>query len=224
MHWLADLFRRSPFGPLHEHMRKVRECSQLLRPLIDAAVAGDSEAMERIAQQISEAESEADSIKDGIRTQIPKGIFLPVHRDDLLGYLKTQDDIADTVEDIAVLLRVKRLVLPEKLLPEFRDLVETVLKACELCEKVTDELEDLAGSSFGGVEATKLLAVVDEVEQTEDVADGKQFAAAQKLFSLEGEISPVDIMMWFQILGEIGKLGNHAQKTADRVRRLLARS
>ena len=38
---ILDLFRKSPFGPLHEHMLKVKECISLLRPLFAAAVEGD---------------------------------------------------------------------------------------------------------------------------------------------------------------------------------------
>ena len=71
------------------------------------------------------AEHAADMIKDDIRRTIPKRFFLPVYRGDLLGYVKLQDDMADSVEDIAVLLTIKKLTLPPSLVDltfDFRNL------------------------------------------------------------------------------------------------------
>lgn len=36
---MQDLFGRSPFGALQEHTRKVHECTQLVKPLLEACIA-----------------------------------------------------------------------------------------------------------------------------------------------------------------------------------------
>ncbi|MHC4444753.1 MAG: DUF47 family protein, partial [Planctomycetota bacterium] len=57
--------------------------------------------------------------------------------------------------------------------------------------------------------------------QAEWESDKAEFDLAQKLFALEDEIKATDIFLWSQIFQELGKLANHADKTAERLRRML---
>ncbi|MHC4091785.1 MAG: DUF47 family protein, partial [Planctomycetota bacterium] len=61
------------------------------------------------------------------------------------------------------------------------------------------------------------------VEKAEWEADRKQYELSQALFALEDKLAATDIFLWFRIFGELGALANHAEKTADRVRRMLAK-
>jgi len=220
---ILDLFRKSPFGPLHEHMLKVKECIGLLRPLFEAAVAGDREKQAEITKKISKVEHEADLIKTDIRRTVPKGIFLPVQREDLLGFLKLQDDIADSIEDAAVLLSMKELPVPPALGEQILIYVDKVLAVCQRTDEATDHLKNLVEAGFGGKEADNVVGLVEEAEHAEWEADKQGLELARKLFSLEGEISPVDIFLWFRIFFVLGKIANHAEKTGDRLRRMLHR-
>ena len=85
---ILDLFRKSPFEPVHQHMLKVKECVQLVRPLFESLLTEDYDQLQQIVKSISKKEHEADIIKNDIRKTLPKGIFLPVPRDNFLGYLK----------------------------------------------------------------------------------------------------------------------------------------
>jgi len=220
---ILDLFRKSPFGPLHEHMLKVKECIGLLRPLFEAAVEGDREKQAEITKKISKVEHEADLIKTEIRRTVPKGIFLPVQREDLLGFLKLQDDIADSIEDSAVLLSMKDLAVPRELGEQILIHVDKVLAVCNLTDKATDRLQGLVEAGFGGTEAGTVVDIVEQAEHAEWEADKQGLELAKSLFSLEGEISPVDIFLWFRIFFVLGKIANHAEKTGDRLRRMLHR-
>ena len=85
------------------------ECVKFVKPMFEAVRDGQYDGLQEIAKQVFKAEHEADIVKDEIRRTIPKRFFLPVYRGDLLGYLKLQDDMADSVEDVAVLLTIKNL-------------------------------------------------------------------------------------------------------------------
>ena len=50
-----------------------------------------------------------------------------------------------------------------------------------------------------------------------------QYQLAQKLFALEDDIRATDIFLWSDVFKELGALANHADKTADRLRRMLSR-
>ena len=64
-------------------------------------------------ERIFEKEAEADRIKNDLRGALPKSLFMPVDRRDLLEVLQMQDSIADTAQDIAGLLIERRMEIPD---------------------------------------------------------------------------------------------------------------
>ena len=112
---ISKLFGKSPFEPLYQHMVKVKECVDLVRPLMDAVLQGEAKKIKEIAKKIFKAEHDADMVKKDIRSHLPKSIFLPVARGDLLRFLKEQDNIADSAEDLEVLLTLRKTTVPEEL-------------------------------------------------------------------------------------------------------------
>ncbi|MCI5220864.1 MAG: DUF47 family protein, partial [Candidatus Electrothrix sp. LOE2] len=88
---LAGLLHKSPFKPIQEHMRTVFSCVSLLQPLFEALYAKDHEGIKKIAAQIDELETAADKQKSTFRLNMPKTLFLPVDRRNLLKLLHDQD-------------------------------------------------------------------------------------------------------------------------------------
>ena len=218
---IGDLFRESPFEPLRYHMDSVMQCVNLVRPMFEAAAAGDYEQLRELAKKTFKAEHEADLIKDEIRRSIPKRFFLPVYRGDLLGYLKLQDDMADTAEDLAVLLTVKDLTLPPELHEEVTAFVNKVMEVCCHTKKIAEFLPTLVDAEMTGKEAEQALEMVARMEQAEWEADQVQYGLSQHLFALEDEMKASDLFLWFRVFGELGQLANFAEKTGDRLRRML---
>jgi len=66
-------------------------------------------------------------VKKEIRNNLPKSIFLPVNRGDMLNYLREQDKIADSAEDLAVLVTLRKMTVPSELRDYLKVLVEKVL-------------------------------------------------------------------------------------------------
>ena len=113
MRTIASLFGKSPFVPLQSHMRKVAECVDGLGALFTAFLEGDHALIAELARKISKTEHEADLVKTDIRNHLPRGLFLPIDRGKILDILSTQDEIADTAENVAVLCTLKNLKVPE---------------------------------------------------------------------------------------------------------------
>ena len=82
---IDELFQQSPFEPLLHHLKKVRECVTLVRPMFEAVRDQNGERLEELVKRVFKTEHEADNIKDEIRQVIPRSFFLPVYRGDLLG-------------------------------------------------------------------------------------------------------------------------------------------
>jgi len=218
---ISKLFGKSPFEPLYQHMMKVKECVDLVRLLMDAFIKGEDKEVKEVASRIFKAEHDADMVKKDIRNNLPKSIFLPVARGDLLSFLKEQDSIADSAEDLAVLLTMRKTVVPDELKDELRDFVEKVIETYEVAMTVSSEIKILAETSFTGVEAHKVMDLIENLKLKEWEADKAQMEAAKKMFSIEKKLDPVSVMMWMHIFNELGTLANHAENAGDRMRMML---
>jgi predicted phosphate transport protein (TIGR00153 family) len=212
MRSILSMFAESPFKPLTGHIDKVRACVNLIKPLFKAQEEADYKKVLSISEKIMKFEHDADIIKDKIRSQIPKSIFLPVDKRDFDHLLSVQDDMADAVEDLAVLLKIKNLVTPEPLKKDLNALVDHVvassLKSCDLiCE-----LETLLEASFGGKEAEVVERGSRELAHAEWESDKIQFTLAQKLFSLEEPLSAADLLLWNEVNKKLGGVSDKAEQ------------
>lgn len=219
---IEELFRESPFEPLRYHMKAVMGCVGYVRPLFEAVCEQQYDKLQEIAKKVFKAEHEADLIKDDIRRMLPKRFFLPVYRGDLLGYVKLQDDMADSVEDIAVLLTIKHLLLPATLVEPTMEYVAKVEQVCHGTQEIADFMPTLVECDMVGQEADRAIGMVADLEKAEWEADRLQYTLSQKLFALDDEMKPTDIFLWFRVFGELGQLANFAEKTGDRLRRMLS--
>lgn len=219
---VKSLFKVSPFEPMRAHLAKVMECVDMVRPMFEALKEGNYDRLEALADEVFKTEHQADIIKNEIRQTIPRTFFLPVFRGDLLGYLKLQDDIADEVEDIAVLLTIKRLKWPEPLAPPIFEYLDRVLSVCDKTKKLSDHLPTLAEHNFDVETVDRATQMVEAIEKAEWEADRTGYRLAQALFAQEDHMKATDILLWSKAFDELGHLANHAEKTGDRLRRMLA--
>ncbi len=220
---LALLLKRSPFKSLQEHMRVVLACAREVPPLFEALCKGDQEKVEAIKQVIFEREAEADKIKNALRVHLPKSLFMPVDRRDLLEVLQMQDSIADTAQDIAGLLVERPMEVPEPLREPLLTLTRRCVDVCEQSAKIIEELDELLETGFRGREATQVEAMVEELNRIEDETDDLGQQLSRLLFQHEDEIKPVSVLMWYRLIEWIGDLADYAEKVGDRLRLLIAR-
>ena len=88
----------------------------------------------------------------------------------------------------------------------------------------TEQAANMAEQAdFDGPRGQQVMTLVDQAEHEEWVADKMQYKLAQELFALEDQLKPTDILLWSEIFKNLGALANHADKTAERLRRMLAR-
>ena len=220
---LAALFKRSPFKAMQEHMRCAVECARLVNPLYEALIAGDQAEVEVITGKINAAEDQADQIKNKLRANLPRSLFMPVDRRDLLEVLQMQDSIADTAQDIAGLLVERPMVVPEPMKQPLMQLTARCIDACEQSAKVIEELDELLEMGFRGREAKQVEAMVDELGRIEDEADELELQLTQILFQHEDEIGAVSVMMWYRLIEWTGDLADYSKKVGNRLRLLIAR-
>lgn len=147
---ILQMFARSPFTPMQEHIAKAQECAAELTPFLHAVIAEDWDKAAEIQQQITQLENEADALKRKIRRHLPGNLFLPVPRSDLLELLRMQDKIANKSRDIAGLVLGRRMQIPEKIQQEMLDFLQTALQTTDQARTAMNELDELVTSGFRG--------------------------------------------------------------------------
>ncbi len=218
-----SLFRRSPFKPMQEHIRVVQRCVAEVPGLIEAAVAGDRDAVEAAKDKIFALEKAADDIKDQLRSHLPASLLMPVDRRDLLEILHLQDAIADTAQDIAGLLVIRPMDVPPALAAPLRAYTARCVDACDVAARIVEEFDELVETGFSGRESEAVSEMVAEVARIETETDDMGMALARELFAHEGNMSAVSVMFWHRLIERIGGLADYAEKVGDRLRLLLAR-
>jgi uncharacterized protein len=217
------LFGRSPFGPLAQHAGEVRATIDLVQPLLEAFVAGDTAQTRELHEQISRLERQADETKANIREHLPKSLLMPVDRGDVLRLLKEQDRIADRAEDVAVLLTMRSTPLPAALREPLGALVTACVAAAGAwCDAATD-LPTLEEASFAGPEVERMMEEIREISHLEWRADRAQADAGGVLFAHESEIDPVSVILWLRIFRTLSSMADHAENSADLLRVMLAK-
>jgi predicted phosphate transport protein (TIGR00153 family) len=216
------MFSKSPFAAAHEHMEKVQECVRQVRPLFEAVIREDYEQVNHLAELVSKLEHEADIKKNEIRNRLPRSIFLPVERSDMLALLKEQDGLADSAEDIAVLLTMRLMKVPQAFAPRLLSLVEKVVETCELSSKAVEEMNSMTSGQSTGIQTDRILKLVSEIGTKEWEADTFQMELAKNMFALEKSMDPVSIMIWMRVFAELGRLANRAENVGDLLRLMVS--
>jgi len=221
---IANLFSKSPFGPTQAHLKKAIECAQQLRPLFEAALAYDTERLAAVTERINDLEHETDLLKNEIRDTLPRSLFLPVDRRDLLELIHMQDSIADSAQEVAGLLSLKELRLPEDLKPTVMELIEEILVTCDMALAIGSEMDELSETSFGGPEAERVLSMINQLDDVETKSDVIGVQLSKALFAREDEMKPVDMMLWYKVFYTAGQVANYAERMGNRLRLLIAQA
>jgi predicted phosphate transport protein (TIGR00153 family) len=220
---LDKLFRKSPFKAVQEHMRVVAKCMDEFKLLFDALFKKDQNRVKEIAEKIDKIESEADEIKNSFRLHMPKSIFLPVDRRDLLVLISDQDSIADTVENIAGILTAREMEVPEAIRDLLWELIQGTIDTYNKALKVIEELVALQEGGFGNKYSSIVIDMIIDLKQTEEVTDDVAKELNRILFSIEDQLKPVAVIVWYKLIKEIGEVANHSENVGDRILLFLAR-
>lgn len=220
---IFSLFGRSPISPMKAHMKKVSACAQSLESFFSAVYVDDWDTAAKAQQQVVELERQADEVKKDIRQHLPKGLFLPVSRGDLLQLLAVQDKIANKAKDISGVVLGRHLVIPAEISADFQALLKCSIQAVEQAHRAISELDQLLEAGFRGYEVKRVEKIVQQIGDLEHESDEWQVKTRYGLFQIEANISPIDAMFLYRIIEWCAGLADHAEKVGHRLELLLAK-
>lgn len=221
---IFDIFSKSPFSPLKQQMDKIKECVYKSAEMVDLLIAdADYGTLEKVSEEVSKLEHEVDLIKNELRNGISTTIFLPFNKQTILSVLASQDSIADTAEDFAALLTLKKLTIPAEFKPLLAEFKSKVMETFDELYKIVNELDLAFETAFGGPEVGRLYQMIDELGRKEHECDIIQRKLAKKVFEIEDKLKCSEIFLWPKIFNKFGDIANLSEKVGNRLRMMLSK-
>ena len=76
---------------------------------------------------------------------------------------------------------------------------------------------------FSGKEVKIVVEMINNLHSIESDTDKMQIKIRKKLFALESELPPVDVMFLYQVIKGAGQLADRAQRVGDGLQMLMTR-
>ncbi len=219
---LANIFGSSPVFPLEKHVGIAYCCAKELRGFFAAAVSGDWDKAAAVRRKIEKFEHEADDLKKEIRLNLPKSLFMPVPRQDLLELLLVQDMIANRTKDVSGIVFGRRMQIPAEIAQQFLEFVDRNVDAAKQARKSVRELDELFTAGFRGAEAALVEGMIEKLDQIETETDDMQAALRSALFEIESTLDPIDAIFMYQVIELTGEIADMAERVGRRLELLLS--
>jgi len=214
---------KSPFIPLQTHASITVKEALLLREILKAYGEGDEGSVRRITEQISKLEYEADKVKQEARERIPSSIILPVDRGDLQEFLRTQDVIADKIQDVARLMCFRLYDLPKDVREQMLTIVDRTIDVVEEYKKAVTKIGGLLATSFRRKEVKEAIGLIPPIERTEHEIDILEGQLSKRLFQLEARIGPLGVYHVLRIVKCLAEVSDAASRAGDRLRTMVSK-
>jgi predicted phosphate transport protein (TIGR00153 family) len=217
------VFAKSPIKPIEEHILKVLAASEQLIPFFNAVYAKDWNTAAEVRKNIVALEKDADALKRDIRIHLPRGLFLPVDRTDILELVAQQDKIANKAKDITGRVLGRELEIPEPIQAEFATYLQRCVDAVSLASEAINELDELLETGFRGREVDLVIKMVEKIDAIEHDTDQMQIGLRKYVRKSEHLMNPVYVMFLYRTLEWVGDLADTALRVGSRLEIMLAR-
>jgi len=220
---ITSLFGKSPIAPLQKHMKQVHSCLKDFAVFAKAANAQDWDKAETVCILINNKEEKADKLKKKLRMNLPSTFMMPFSRRDLLDVLLIQDSIANITKDLAGLMMTRHMVFPEQIADDFIKLAGLCIKTSGAALMAINELDELLETAFSSRQRKIVGKMIKTVNELEHETDDAQNGIRNKLFALESDLPPIDVMFYYRAIEWLGETADAAQKVGSRFEVMLTK-
>jgi predicted phosphate transport protein (TIGR00153 family) len=220
---LLETIPTSPYKMLDEHFKKVCRAARKLDKMVKLYLEGDFTEAASLSVEISRLEHEADELKRNLRAALPRKIFMPISKEDLLAILRSNERIVDTCQDVAQILDMRETKIPEELHPLMESFLGHIIDAVDSLRVMMDLLDRLLESTFGKFETKKILELGHEVHEHEYKADSVNKQLSKAIYALEGKESPMALYHMMRFCDVLDSVADHAENAALRLVLIVSR-
>jgi predicted phosphate transport protein (TIGR00153 family) len=212
--------KTSPFDGLVEHAEKVTEGVRKFKESLLIYLDGDFDSFDKLSYEVMKFENEADTIKVETRSNLRRGIFIPVDKRDLLACLKEQDSILDICEDAVIWLQFRKTELDPELKENIRQYLFKVVEIVESLELMVKDVHRLI-CSLSIIERKSVKNKINEIHFEEEEIDKMERSLVKGLFAAGEEKNMMNFYHLIHLVFLVGHIADHAENAADRLKMML---
>jgi predicted phosphate transport protein (TIGR00153 family) len=110
---------------------------------------------------------------------------------------------------------------PPSLAAPLKALAQRSVDTCKQAEHAINRLDELIETGFGKREIGRVEEMLAELARLESETDARADDCLRALFAVEDELG-VATFFWYELIGWVGKMSDHAEAVGNRVRLLIA--
>jgi len=206
---------------LREHSNKVHQSVELIQSLADALLAEDYEKIRTLHEQMSGIRDEVDQIKLSLYGQIKEMHFHSAGGDALSQYLACQDKVADSSQDFAELLVLRKTTIPIELRDDFRAFVTQVVNVSRRTMSLAEGLFSEAETVCTDADVQNLLGAIRGIIDENGRARQREMEFARHVYSLEKQLDPVTVMFLDKYCAALREVADNAERAAEHLRLMV---
>jgi len=214
---LLETIPTSPYKMLDEHFKRVCRAARKLDKMVKLYLEGDFTEAASVSVEISRLEHEADELKRNLRASLPRKIFMPISKEDLLAILWSNERIVDTCQDVAQILDMRDTKIPEELHPMMENFLGHIIDSVDSLRDMMNLLDRLLMSTFAKVESREVIALGHKVHEHEYKADSVNKQLSKAIYALEGKESPMALFHMMRFSDVLDSVADHAENAALRL-------
>ena len=139
-------------------------------------------------------------------------------------FITQQDNIANLTKDICGIILGRQMAIPKQLQGDFIGFADCSAETCRKAHGAINELDELLETGFCRVRS-EVCAKADSrarrLRSRRLIRKNKSYV--KKLFNIEADLSPIDVIFMYNIIEQIGGLADTAELIGNQVELLLAK-
>jgi len=186
------------FDKFVEQMSLCKKAAQQLMNMLD-----DYNEVSARADEIHGTEHEADDLLHEIMSELNRSFITPIDREDIVSLVNELDDIADSIEDVAILFDILGIT---QVKPEAFEMGKLILAGCEALYDAVAEFSHFKNSK-------KLGDLIISVNHAEEEGDRTHRNVIKAMY--QNEKDPINLMKWKEIFDAMEDVLDDCEDVAD---------
>lgn len=177
--------------------------SEALNICLEEGICGDLDFQTGLTHKF---ESKADDIREEIKAIMYGKALLPESRGDIMGLLEAMDEVPRLFELVLHMINTQKLLIPEFLIPNIKELLSLCLESCELMLKQVETLIKRTGG---------IRAFVSTIDHNESHCDHIERRIITKLF--DSDLDPFQKLQLKEMIVNVAEISDQVDRVSKRV-------
>ena len=192
---------------IHSYLSNLKMSQQSFDEALNTCLEdGVCDHFDFLTEQTHKFESKADDIREEINTLMYGKALIPESRGDIMGLLEAIDQIPRLFEVILYMIKTQRLVIPDFVILDVKELIEVSLKSCDLMIKQIEALFK---------KAARIEALVSTIDHNESHCDHIERRIITRIF--DSDLDPFEKLQLKEMIVHMGDISDQVDRVSKQV-------